>query len=212
MKQYTISKRRAALPELTGKVFNPETEPFCLAHNFAPIDSYVWEGDYKPEARAYVAWDEEGFQVLLCANEEVICTKATKFNDSVCEDSCLEFFLKPLAEDSHYMNFETNADGVALIGFCVDRSDMRYLDAKPDGMNYRASKHEGGWWAVSYTIPYALLEKMYGRRPQPGDVMRGNFYKCDESVHPHFGSWNPVVAEKPDFHRPECFAQIVFEA
>ena len=42
----------------------------------------------------------------------------------------------------------------------------------------------------------------------PGEAMAGNFYKCDESIHPHFGSWNAVVWPKPDFHRPECFGAI----
>ena len=40
----------------------------------------------------------------------------------------------------------------------------------------------------------------------------GNFYKCDESLHPHFGSWNPIEAPAPDFHRPECFGKLMLEA
>ena len=42
--------------------------------------------------------------------------------------------------------------------------------------------------------------------------MRGNFYKCDESVHPHFGVWNPVATPQPDFHRPECFGILRLQA
>ena len=50
---------------------------------------------------------------------------------------------------------------------------------------------------------------LYGRRPGPGAAMRGNFYCCDETLHPHFGSWNPIKAPEPDFHRPECFGRLI---
>lgn len=38
-----------------------------------------------------------------------------------------------------------------------------------------------------------------------------NLFKCgDELSHPHFLSWQPIRTEKPDFHRPEFFAQVRF--
>lgn len=210
MKKYSIQPLRAPLPELRGEVFNPESEPFCQVHDAAVIDSYVWEGDYRPEARAYVAWDERGLSVLLCAKEETIRTAAKNFCDPVCRDSCLEFFLMPLEDDARYMNVEVNAAGVAYIGKGTGRADGKPLDALPEGMNIRASRHEGGWWAVAYEIPFALIEKLFGRAPKGSEAMRCNFYTCDETIHPHFGSWNPVVSAKPDFHRPECFGAVEF--
>jgi hypothetical protein len=40
--------------------------------------------------------------------------------------------------------------------------------------------------------------------------LKGNFYKCGEDMTPqHYGSWNPVTAKEPDFHRPECFGDLV---
>ena len=42
--------------------------------------------------------------------------------------------------------------------------------------------------------------------------MKGNFYKCgDDTKYPHFGCWNEVVWEEPDFHRPECFGDLILE-
>ena len=39
---------------------------------------------------------------------------------------------------------------------------------------------------------------------------KANFYKCgDETLHPHFGCWNPVVAEEPNFHLPEFFGTLL---
>lgn len=213
MREYVISPVRAALPALSGAAFDPADEPFCRERGYAPIDQYAWdERGYRPEARAYVGWDADGFCALLCAREREIAAAATQFNGDVYRDSCLEWFFQPFADDSRYLNIEVNARGVALIGFGASRADRFRLPALPGGMDIRASEHRGGWWAVAYRVPNALLRALYGRVPQPGAAMAGNFYKCDESIHPHFGSWNPVVAPKPDFHRPECFGALEMES
>lgn len=211
MDKYIIQPLKAPLPKLSGVEFSPETEPFCQAHGYAPIDNFCWdETGYKPEARAYVAWDEAGLHVLLCAKEATIRTAAVNFGGDVYKDSCLEAFLQFFPDDdARYANFETNAAGVAFIAFGTGRYDSKPLAEKPEGMGYCASKHAGAWWAVAYTIPMALIEKLYdGRKLSAGARMRGNFYKCDESIHPHFGSWRPIENPTPDFHRPEWFGEI----
>ena len=106
------------------------------------------------------------------------------------------------------MTVEVNAAGVALMAVGPDRERRTLLTACPEGMDFQASVHAGGWWAVTYTLPFALIEALFGRPLAPGAAMRGNFYKCDESIHPHFGSWNPVVAPAPDFHWPEYIGEM----
>lgn len=211
MKKYEIQPMKEPLPQLAGENFDPECDDFCQETPYAPIDSYVWGnvGGYMPEARAYVVWDDEGLHVLMCALEKEIQVEATEFNGDVYKDSCLEFFLMPFPEqDKRYLNFEVNAHGVALIGFGSDRFNRYCLEKMPEGMNMGVSRHRGGWWAISYTVPNALLQELYGRTLKGGDVMRANFYKCDESIHPHFGSWSPIVHFCPDFHRPEWFGEV----
>lgn len=213
MMRYGIRKLTEEMPGICGKEFNPEDSVFCKNVPFTPIGSYVWDAEgYKPEARAYVTWSEKGLHVLMCALEEEIRAAVTEFNGPVCTDSCLEFFLQPFADDPRYVNFEVNAGGTALIGIGADRYDRVCLEKMPEDMDVTVSCHCGGWWAVSYIVPFALLKELYGRVPESGDVMRGNFYKCDESIHPHFGSWSPVRHFKPDFHRPECFGELALEA
>lgn len=35
---------------------------------------------------------------------------------------------------------------------------------------------------------------------------KAGFYKCgDETGRPHYGSWQKVETDAPDFHRPEFF-------
>ena len=81
----------------------------------------------------------------------------------------------------------------------------------PEGVQVSASSHENNWWAMSFHIPANMLMDVYGKRLTDGGIVRGNFYKCDETIHPHFGTWNPVVAPQPDFHRPECFGTMQVE-
>jgi len=212
MNKCIIPGLKTPVPDLTGRAFDPECEPFCNLHGCQKIESYVWdESGYRPEARAYAAWDENGLHALLCAKEETIATAATGFGGDVYKDSCLEWFVQPFADDPRYINVEVNAAGAAYVGFGSGRADSKCLPAMPEGMPVTASVHCGGWWAIAYTIPASLLEALYGRRLSGGEVMRGNFYKCDESIHPHFGSWNPIAHPTPDFHRPEFFGEMALE-
>ena len=211
MQSYIIRRACAPLPGLTGAIFDPAAEPFCRGE-YAPIDRYAWGGEYRPEARAYLAWDEGGIDVLLCAWEETISARTTEFGGDVWKDSCLEWFLRPFEDDPRYINIETNAAGAALIAVGPDREHRQRLSACPTGMDIRASRHAGSWWAVAYRLPFDLIGALFGRRPEAGMAFFGNFYKCDESLHPHFGSWNPIEAPAPDFHRPECFGKLMLEA
>lgn len=211
MNRYIIRPAPAPLPGLAGRVFDPDGEPFCRLP-CAAIDCHPWGGDYRPEARAYVGWDDAGLRVLLCAREATIAAAATEFGGEVWKDSCLEFFLRPFEDDPRYMNIETNAAGAALMAVGPDREHRAALKRCPEGMDIRTSKHEGAWWAVAYTLPFSLIGELFGRPLAPGAALRGNFYKCDESIHPHFGCWNYIDAPAPDFHRPECFGELIIGA
>ena len=208
MKNYIVNPAVYPLPALAGRVFDPNAEPFCRIP-FAPIDHYAWGGEYRPEARAWVAWDDFGLRVLLCADEPAVSATVTAFGGEVWTDSCLEFFFQPFGDDPRYVNIEVNPVGAALIAVGPDRAHRVAMIACPEDMNIQASKHVGGWWAVAYTVPFAWLEGLFGRPVDRYAAMRGNFYSCDETIHPHFGSWSPIDAPKPDFHRPECFGRLV---
>lgn len=210
-RKYEIRRWNGPRPELDGRVFNPENEPFCSLE-YAPVDSYVWGPDgYCPEARAYVARTDEGLLVLMCAREAETIAVETRFGGDVYRDSCLEFFLTACPEiNPAYINFEVNAAGVMHIGVGASRFDRTVLNRMPEGLRVSHSRHEGQWWAVCYNIPESLIREKLGGGME--DAMRGNFYKCDESIHPHFGSWNPVRWDTPDFHRPESFGELRLEA
>ena len=95
---HTIHRASSPCPPWRARL-RPPARSASAGAPFAPIDRYAWGGDYRPEARAYLAWDDAGLRVLLCANEPTVSGKVTAFGGPVWTDSCLEFFLQPFADD-----------------------------------------------------------------------------------------------------------------
>ena len=125
------------------------------------------------------------------------------------KDSCLELYVGG-ADQPVYCNFECNPAGIMFIGVGTSRTDRRVLSAYPEGMLVATSLHRGAWWAVEYLIPAGFLQSEANVTLQSGERLRGNAYKCgDASVARHHGMWSPVDWPKPDFHRPEFFAEMV---
>ena len=211
MSDYTIRRLNAeGALRLEGE-FDPEKLPAAWAAlDEARLDKLPWGGDYRPDCRARVGWNESGLHVLMCANEPEIRTEITKIGGEVCTDSCLEFFLQPNVGCPLYVNCETNPLCVMHIGIGEGRHGRRVFDAIPEGFNLSHSQHKGGWWAVSYTIPASFLKEHFGAALASGVQMRGNFYKCgDLSAHVHYCMFKPYDTPRPDYHRPEQFADIV---
>ena len=205
------------LPEGVGRyelkgVFCPDQLPEeYLALQEATLDNFPWdENGYKPETCARVGWNSEGLHVLMYANEPVIRAEETEVGGEVCEDSCLEFFLMPKEGNPLYFNAEITPLPTVHLGIGDGRHNRDVYKEVPAGMNAVSSKHEGAWWAVSYTIPAALLKERFDLVLESGLKMRGNFYKCGDSTqYPHYGMFHPYDLPAADYHRPELFADFV---
>jgi len=214
--EYIVKK----LPEGMGcmkleGVFTPESiGGEYVRLDDAQVKEYVWPDEgYRPEVHARVGWNEKGLHVLMYALEPTIRATCTEIGGKVCPDSCMEFFFMPFPEtDRRYFNAEMNPLGTLHLGLGEGRGNrVKLRDALPEGFEIHTSVHDGAWWAISYTIPMSHIESVFGKTLGSGSRMLGNFYCCDETIHPHFGTWAPVVAPQPDFHRPECFQPIVLE-
>lgn len=214
-KEYKVKK--VSLEEAGAKNIWDSIQP-------ARIESYVWdENHYRPEAYAKVFYTDTHLHVKLVAYEKEVRAVNTGMNEPVYQDSCLEFFVKPNPEkDGRYMNFETNSIGAMLLGIGDERTGRTLVTDEKDfasfeintSLNYEeAQTFKGDCWSVEYKIPFAFIEKIYGKLEyKKGKRMEANFYKCgDGAKYPHYGSWNEIVAPQPDFHRPECFGEIILE-
>lgn len=185
------------------------------------VENYPWDiSGYKPEVEVKLFYTDTHFHIHFKVWEKKIKAVYKEVNDDVYKDSCVEFFFKPSPEvDERYFNFEINPLGALLIGLGEDRkSRIRINDIDASIFNISTSvnaenikDYNGDYWTVEYSIPFSFIEKYFGYINY-SDVMKitGNFYKCgDETEHPHYGCWNPIIVLAPDFHRPEYFGEIM---
>jgi hypothetical protein len=163
-------------------------------------------------AYAQLCYNTENLMVRLCAQEESPLARFTGLLDMVCNDSCLEFFFSP-DDEKRYLNFEFNPKGTMYLGFGIDRyhSVRQVITGYFKIFSIMPFDTNDGW-GIDFSIPHSFLNLYFPSfRYERGKLLRGNFYKCgNETKTPHYLAWNPVVSDKPDFHRPECFGTIFF--
>lgn len=147
----------------------------------------------------------EGISVLIHSEEEHLRCECDTENGDIYKDSCMEFFLKPDAHDTRYLNFEFNPKGKLHLAIGDGRHGRGMIDVDRSIFNITSVANEGDW-TLKFYIPYSFLSK-YFEKVSP--VCKGNFYKCgDWTDHTHFGAWSEVETEAPDFHVPDFFGRI----
>lgn len=185
-----------------------------------PINTVNWDDyTYQPKVNFNIAYGFGEILIKYYVTENYVMAQKTESNQSVCKDSCVEFFVTPVS-DGPYYNFEFNPIGTCLLGKGYGRQDSRVqspeiikkirrlssLGSEP--FEERVGKQS---WTLVVAIP---LEILFGN-PIPelsGKFIRANFYKCgDKLTKSHYLTWNPVETEKPDYHRPEYFGVLEFE-
>lgn len=184
----------------------------------ARVDSYVWGGaerayeTYGQLSYAKTGDEKSGLYVHLFCDEKNPVSSETKPNGMVCKDSCMEFFFSmhpEEAENTGYINFECNSLGISRTKFGEGRHGRVFLDTLGIERFPVSVKLGDEGWELFVFIPESALRQIFGLSLiDESTVMRGNFYKCDENAGAPFGSWSPIVAPAPDFHRPEYFGRI----
>lgn len=186
----------------------------------ADISEYVWGDSYCPKAEARIFYTDDAFYIHLEAEESadhLRMEKSPGITDSACEDSCLEFFVMPCSEtDKRYFNFEFTPKGALYAGFGHDRYDNKLLTDTDISIfdihtNVEINEEKAVWYSEA-RIPFDFIcETMQKDIVFVKDkTMFGNFYKCgDKCKEPHYGTWNPVGSDKPDYHLPEYFGKLM---
>lgn len=186
----------------------------------ASIDTVNWkEYDYKPDVRFAIAYNKTELFIKFYVTEDYVRAVNGESNQSVYQDSCVEFFVRPLS-DGPYLNFEFNAIGTCLMQRGMNRSERRFIEpveiAKirrksslgTDTFEERKGKQK---WDLIIAIPLLLV---FGKEEPElsGKNIRANFYKCGDSLSEvHYLTWNPIPIENPDYHRPDYFGVLEFE-
>ena len=178
------------------------------------IDDAEWGDSFGISAHAKLCYDDQALYVRMWAEEQDIRATYTPDDpDAKCyEDSCLEFFLAPVAGDERYMNFEVNPNCAVCNEIGTQKADRERLHPTADMLDATSSRIDGGW-EVSYRIPFDYLQSFYPDfAPEPGAQMRGNFYKCGNlTANKHYLVWNRVDSDTPNFHVPKSFGTLVLE-
>jgi len=217
-------QRATVCPELAGLWDGPawrQAEAITVS-NFRPESS-----DHRPKVQAKLLFDAETIYGIFHVQDKYVRAVHTGYQDPVCRDSCVEFFVEP-DPDEGYFNFEFSACGAFLVHYVTDTT------RRPDGefKGFVELPQEDGDlvsvytslpgliepeiqedtdWVLEFAIPCKLFEKYIGLLGDPaGQTWRANFYKCgDATSHPHWASWMPLP--KTDFHLPEHFGTLRFE-
>jgi len=163
-------------------------------------------------AKAQLCHDGENLYVRMEAKEAKIRATLAGTLDQVCNDSCLEFFYAPKADDQRYFNFEINPLGTMYIGFGAERKTRaRQILKSPQLIFEPKTAYTQDGWTLEYKVPLSYI-RMY----MPDAVFAGeaacNFYKCgDETETVHYLAWANLTSEKPDYHRRQDFGKLIFE-
>ena len=178
---------------------------------------------HHPIINARMLYDAKGIYLRFEVQDRYVVARKTNYQDGVCSDSCVEFFIQPKGRKDYY-NFEMNAIGTLLLYNVVDpaRAEHGFKDysqvpfEKVQGMAMATTLHgvidpeitEPVDWALAAFIPFSIFD--LAEEVKSGDVWRGNLYKCaDKSSHKHWISAFPLSVL--NYHLPECFQEIAFE-
>lgn len=184
------------------------------------IDCLNWKKDfpYKPITYFTIARSTDSLFIKFEVTGSMLKAIYAQDQDPVNEDSCVEFFCKTL-DSNTYKNFEFNCIGTckaasresrkdAVIPF--NSSELKQIARYPSMGNRPFMEMKGTFkWDLTVKIPFLLIGIDEYNLPEK---IMGNFYKCaDDTDSRHYLSWNPILTEKPDFHRPEFFGELLFE-
>ena len=163
------------------------------------------------QAWGKLCWDETGIYVNLRAKEAEIRCEELEPLSPVCEDSCLEFFIRP-TEALNYFNFEYNFACNVFLGYGSGKNDLIRLimmDQK-DAFRPKSYRTEDGW-GITYHIPFTFIRQFFPAfEAYEGLQFYGNFYRSAEKAADAIGmSWNPIDPNDYSFHCPKFYGQLI---
>jgi len=179
------------------------------------ISNVPWlQFSYKPDCAFAIAHSGDCIFLKFFVVEKSVKARYNQPNDPVYQDSCVEFFIS--FNGTEYYNFEFNAIGTCYLAHGVPGNgrvlaDIKVIEKIKTGFKIE-SYTDGVKWELTAVIPVETFN--YNNLQNLGSInATANFYKCgDELPVPHFITWAPVEAEKPNFHLPQFFGNIHFAA
>ncbi len=174
-----------------------------------------------PATAVKMLYDDEAIHGLFQVHDNYVRAVQTQNQSQVCQDSCVEFFVRT-SNETKYFNFEMNCGGTILLYHINHCYSGDYTEVPPEDLEKIRRFHtlpavvepeiqEPTVWRLGFTIPIDFFVRYSGINPRlSGQVWHGNFTKCgDHTSHPHWLSWVPL--SQHDFHLPDEFGELIFE-
>jgi len=183
------------------------------------LEEMPWPSyDYQPNVSFAIAHNDSHLFLKYYVREKSVRAVYREINDTVHKDSCVEIFIGFRGERDYY-NYEFNCLGVCAAGFGDRRYDRKAVPAeiirkvkiKTLLQSVPSPERFPIYWELALMLPTEAFH-FHRFTSLSGKKFRGNLYKCgDDLPDVHFLSWNKILCDKPDFHRPESFGEIDFE-
>lgn len=189
---------------------------------FHNLDVVNWdEFPEKPSVKFRIAYSNDEIYLQYVVKERYIRAFYTEDEGSApYKDSCVEFFIIPSSTDSIYYNLELNCIGVGTFAGGAGRQNRTRFGNDVTSQIRRVSTlgnegfdtKEGDFeWRITIALPVSLFS-LNRIEPLRGRSVKANFYKCgDDLPKRHYLSWNPIGTERPNFHTPLFFGELLFE-
>jgi hypothetical protein len=193
-----------------------------MDHEKTPVHAIgiePWPNGKNPECEAIfrISHFNQGIRLQYAVTESFLRVKKRKPNGDVHLDNCVEFFLGFENEASYY-NFEFNCLGSVKGAFGKDRINRKRLPTDlltriENDLTLSLDNITGKLtWNITIVLPIEAF-CFHTRQTLRGVECTANFTKCgDDLPVPHFLSWVDIPTEWPDFHRPDFFGKVTFEA
>jgi len=208
------------VPYISTALYNTSTDDLSGIFSFIEpnkLENEPWfNGVVKPEVTFRIAYGDDALFLKFDVKEKYFRAVHKEINDTVYEDTCVEFFIG-FEEGEAYYNFEFNALGTPLAGYGKGKeriwTDPLLVNTiKRAGIIKIVENEELPYqWELTVVIPFTAFYN-HSITSLQGIKTRSNFYKCgDELPEPHFLSWNNIIAAEPNFHLPQYFGELNFD-
>lgn len=186
------------------------------------ITNYPWDTNgNKPKATVKLCYTEDALKLKFITADEKLQITAKEDYKSTWHDNCVEFFFTPMPElGDRYFNFEINAMGYLLLQLdykVPERHTLDYVNTSIFNIKADVSSHnldsfnDYKPWTIEFEIPYSFIRDYFPDfKLESGTVFKANLTKCAGKIDkPYFGTWADIICEKPAYHRPQFFKEMI---
>lgn len=174
------------------------------------IEEFPWyTGGEKQATRVQCAVKQDILYMKVDSIDKYIRADACKNNEPVYQDSCFEWFVTPFnKKGGAYFNIEISCNGTIYMAYRDNTKDKTMASDEILEQIKIVSCMHTTYWKLDIRIPLKVLEMMQESKIDK-ETWYGNFYRCGGKEDDQYACWQPLQAEKPNFHLPGQFGKLI---